>query len=58
MRVKRKGRPPKPIPVSLRMTRSTQMMLRYLARNMGMTQGKVMEIALNRLYEADDVQGE
>jgi len=53
MKTKRKGRPPKPISTSIRMTRNTQNMLRYLARYTGMTQGKVIEIALKKIY--DDV---
>ncbi len=51
MITKRKGRPPKKLHTSVRMTRATQMQLRYLARNMGMTQGKVLEVALTRLYD-------
>jgi len=53
MKQKSRGRPPKKRVCSVRMTRATQMQLKYLARNTGWTQGHVLEIALRRLY--DDV---
>ncbi len=42
-------------PTSIRLKRSTKQMLVYLSRNMGMYQGAVIELALKRLYESDDV---
>lgn len=53
MRNKARGRPPKKHPTSVRMTKGTQTKLQYLARNMEMTQGRILQIAVDRLYDAD-----
>ena len=56
---KAKGRPPKPKHPSIMMTRGTRLRLQQLAKGMGMYQYRVLDLAIQRLYdsEADDVSG-
>ncbi len=43
------GRPPKMKVVTVRMKRSTQMILQQLSRSTGWRQGKVIEVALKEM---------
>ena len=51
---KRKGRPAKKRPLSVRMTRGTQAMLKDKAKEYGMTQGALLERALSRYVDVRD----
>ena len=54
-----KGRPPKTKQFSVRLRRSTIVMLDQLCRSMGQTRDRVLHRALSDLYlGADNVQGE
>ena len=55
MNPKRLGRPPMSTPTTVRMTKATQLRLRQLAKTMGMNQGAVINMALQRLYDAEMV---
>jgi len=50
---KSKGRPPILRRYSIRMSKGTKFMLIQLARSTGWRQGKVLQVALQRMYEAE-----
>lgn len=48
------GRPPKMLNTSIRMKRSTKFLLNQLARWTGWTQGKVVDMAVRKMYQDDE----
>lgn len=53
---KTRGRPPLKYPTSVRMSKGTQLRLQQMARSMCMTQGRVFELAIQRLYDAEIIE--